>query len=213
MVAELVKPGPGQRLLDLCAAPGMKAGQLSQMLGVGTLVACDHSASRIRTMGELLPRWVPAGVQLLTVRVDAARQLPFGVKFDRILLDAPCSGTGTLARNPEIKWRLEVADITRLAELQAQMLRNALPVLAEGGQLVYATCSLEPEENQDVVEAVLRATPGFRMLTSQELAVRHPHLAPLFDSRGYLCTRPDRDAMDGFNAAGSSNSSRALPIE
>ncbi len=202
LVAELVKPGPGQRLLDLCAAPGMKAGQLAQMLGVGTLVACDHSATRLRTMSELLPRWVPAGVQLSMVRVDAARQLPFGVKFDRILLDAPCSGTGTLARNPEIKWRLDVADITRLAELQTRMLRNALPVLAEGGQLVYATCSLEPEENQAVVEAVLRATPGFRMLTSQELAVRHPHLAPLFDSRGYLCTRPDRDAMDGFNAAG-----------
>jgi len=200
LVAELVKPEAGQSVLDLCAAPGMKAGELAQMLGAGTLVACDHSALRLRTMADLLPRWVPAGVRLSMVRVDAASQLPFGVKFDRILLDAPCSGTGTLARNPEIKLRLDPADITRLSELQTRMLRSALPALADGGRLVYATCSLEPEENESVVESVLRAEPGFRLLTPQELAAQNPHFAPLFDSRGHLCTRPDRDAMDGFNA-------------
>ena len=127
LVAELVSPEPGQRVLDLCAAPGMKAGQLAQMLGAGTLVACDRSAARLRTLAKLLPQWVPAAVRLSMVRLDAARALPFGAKFERILLDAPCSGTGTLARNPEIKWRLRPEDITRLAELQAMMLRNALP--------------------------------------------------------------------------------------
>ena len=155
LVAELVSPEPGQRVLDLCAAPGMKAGQLAQMLGAGTLVACDRSAARLRTLAKLLPQWVPAAVRLSMVRLDAAHALPFGAKFDRILLDAPCSGTGTLARNPEIKWRLRPEDITRLAELQAMMLRNALPALANGGRLVYATCSLEPEENEGVVEKVL----------------------------------------------------------
>jgi 16S rRNA (cytosine967-C5)-methyltransferase len=131
--------------------------------------------------------------------MDAARALPFGTKFDRILLDAPCSGTGTLARNPEIKWRLRPEDITRLAELQTMMLRNALAALANGGRLVYATCSLEPEENEGVVEKVLSGRPEFRMLTAREL--EHPHLTPLFDSRGYFRTRPDRHLMDGFTAA------------
>jgi 16S rRNA (cytosine967-C5)-methyltransferase len=201
LVAELVAPEAGQRVLDLCAAPGMKAGQLAQMLGAGTLVACDHSGARLRTLARLLPPWVPPGIHWSMVRLDAAQTLPFTAKFDRILLDAPCSGTGTLARNPEIKWRLRPADITRLAKLQATMLRNALPALAEGGRLVYATCSLEPNENEGVVETVLRNEPGFRRLTSDELAPQHRRLAPLFDSRGYFSTRPDRDAMDGFNAA------------
>jgi 16S rRNA (cytosine967-C5)-methyltransferase len=201
LVAELVAPEPGQCVLDLCAAPGMKAGQLAQMLGAGTLVACDRSAPRLRTLGRLLPPWVPAAVRLSMVRLDAAHALPFGAKFDRILLDAPCSGTGTLGRNPEIKWRLRPDDITRLAELQATMLRNALPALANNGQLVYATCSLEPEENEGVVEKVLSEQPAFRLLGSHELAFKHPRLTPLFDSRGYFRTRPDQHPMDGFNAA------------
>jgi 16S rRNA (cytosine967-C5)-methyltransferase len=201
LVAELVSPAPGQRVLDLCAAPGMKAGQLGQMLGAGRLVACDRSAARLRTLAKLLPPWVPAAVRLSMVRLDAASEFPFRTKFDRILLDAPCSGTGTLARNPEIKWRLRPEDITRLAELQAKMLRNALPALASGGRLVYATCSLEPEENEGVVEKVLSEQPEFRALTARELALEHPHLIPLVDSRGYFRTCPDRYSMDGFTAA------------
>jgi 16S rRNA (cytosine967-C5)-methyltransferase len=201
LVAELVSPEPGQRVLDLCAAPGMKAGQLAQMLGAGTLVASDRSAARLRTLAKLLPKWVPPAVHLTMIRLDAARALPFGAKFERILLDAPCSGTGTLARNPEIKWRLRPEDITRLADLQAAMLRNALPALASGGRLIYATCSLEPEENEGVVEKVLSEQPAFRVLTSHELVPKHPHLAPFFDPRGYFRTRPDQHAMDGFNAA------------
>jgi 16S rRNA (cytosine967-C5)-methyltransferase len=201
LVAELVRPEPGQRVLDLCAAPGIKAGQIAQQLGTGTLVACDVSATRLRTTAKLLPQWVPAPVRLTMVRLDAARELPFATKFDRILLDAPCSGTGTLARNPEIKWRLRLEDITRLAELQTLMLRNALPALAKDGHLVYATCSLEPEENEQVVERVLHDRPGFRLLTSRELALKHRHLISLFDSRGYFRTRPDLHGMDGFSAA------------
>ena len=201
LVAGLMQPGRGQRVLDLCAAPGMKAGQLAQMLGAGTLVVCDRSAARLRTMAKLLPQWVPATVCVSTVRLDAAQELPFEAKFDRILLDAPCSGTGTMARNPEIKWRLLPEDITRLAQLQAMMLRKALPALADGGHLVYATCSLEPEENAGVVEKVLSEEPGFRLLTASELALQHPCLIPLFDSQGYFRTRPDQHPMDGFNAA------------
>jgi 16S rRNA (cytosine967-C5)-methyltransferase len=179
----------------------MKAGQIAQALGTGTLIACDRSSARLGTLAKLLPQGIPAGVRLSMVRLDAAHALPLGVKFDGILLDAPCSGTGTLARNPEIKWRLTPQDITRLSDLQAMMLRNALPALAPEGRLVYATCSLEPEENDLGIEKVLKEQPGFRALSSHELAQMHPRLIPLFDLRGYFRTRPDRHPMDGFNAA------------
>ncbi len=201
LVAELVSPERGQRVLDLCAAPGMKTGGIAQMLGAGTMVVCDRSAARLHTMGNLLPRMVPTSVRVEVVRLDAAKALPFERKFDRIMLDAPCSGTGTLARNPDIKWRLSFKDITRLADLQAAMLRNALPLLAEKGYLVYATCSLEPEENSDVVEKVLVEMPAYRSLTSQELATKFPAYASFINSHGYFGTRPDQHGMDGFNAA------------
>ncbi|HTS70219.1 MAG TPA: 16S rRNA (cytosine(967)-C(5))-methyltransferase RsmB [Terriglobia bacterium] len=201
LVAGLVAPEPGQRVLDLCAAPGMKAGQVAQMLVAGTLVACDRSAPRLHTLSRLLPRRVPAGVHTSLVRLDAAQELPFAIKFDRILLDAPCSGTGTLARNPEIKRRLRAEDIKRLADLQVRMLRNALPALAPGGQLVYATCSLEPEENERVVQKVLNDLPAFQMFSPRELALKYPTLISLFDSGGYFRTRPDQHRLDGFCAA------------
>jgi 16S rRNA (cytosine967-C5)-methyltransferase len=152
-------------------------------------------------MVRLLPKRVWPELQLFLIRLDAARELPFGCSFHRILLDVPCSGTGTLARNPEIKWRLQPKDLTRLAGIQERMLRNALEVLAPGGRLVFATCSLEPEENQQVVERVLQATDGFRLQTAAELSAEFPALAPLFDSRGYFRTRPDLHSMDGFFAA------------
>ena len=170
-------------------------------MGGGLLVAGDVSARRLRTMTRLLPAPLPGGLRLLVVRLDAARPLPLAVKFDRVLLDAPCSGTGTLGRNPEIKWRLEPSDLARLAAIQAEMLRNAIEVLAPGGRLVYATCSLEPEENEQVVEGVLAERQGLRLLSRDELTREFPHLSPLFDACGYFRTHPDLHSMDGFFAA------------
>jgi 16S rRNA (cytosine967-C5)-methyltransferase len=201
LIAELVGVRPGERVLDLCAAPGMKASLLADATGDGLLVACDASARRLRTMRRLLPRLTAGAARVRTARLDATRDLPFRRKFDRILVDAPCSGTGTLARNPEIKWRLEQEDMKRLPAIQSQILSNALSVLAPGGRLVYATCSLEQEENEEVVEGVLSAIPGFRLLSHAELVESLPRLVPLIDSRGYFHTRPDLDGMDGFFAA------------
>lgn len=201
LVGALVAPRAGQCVLDLCAAPGIKTGQLVAALDQGTLVACDLSARRLRTLRNLLPTRVPSGVRLHLVRLDATRKLPFGREFDRILLDAPCSGTGTLARNPEIKWRLQAQDIVRLAEVQRKMLRNALAVLAPGGRLVYATCSLESEENEQVVESILQESPQLQLLGWTELAAEFPAFSELFDRRGYFRTRPDVHSMDGFFAA------------
>ena len=201
LVASLVAPQAGQRILDLCAAPGIKAHQLAVALGEGTLVAGDLSARRLRTMKRLLSGRIPASIRLHRVRLDASRELPFAGCFDRILVDVPCSGTGTLARNPEIKWRLKPQDLARFSELQRRILQNALPLLAAGGRLVYSTCSLEPEENEQVVERVLREAEGCRPLSAAELSSEFPGLAALFDSRGYFRTRPDLHAMDGFFAA------------
>jgi 16S rRNA (cytosine967-C5)-methyltransferase len=139
----------GMSLLDLCAAPGNKT---AQALEVGArIVACDLHFHRLRQMRGFLQ--LTPGVSL--VAIDGTRDLPFRARFDRILVDAPCSGTGTLGRNPEIKWRLRRQDLRDLQCRQMALVAHALEVLAPGGRLVYATCSLEPEENEEVVAAIL----------------------------------------------------------
>jgi len=141
-VVPLLDLQPGHTFLDLCAAPGNKTAQaLETPLQA---IACDLHLSRART---LLPLGIPVAV------LDATAPLPLTKRFDRILVDAPCSGTGTLARNPEIKWRLQPADIRDLQRRQIAILGNALGQLASDGLLVYSTCSLEREENEDVIAA------------------------------------------------------------
>lgn len=129
--------------LDLCAAPGNKTMQALEA-EPRVAVACDVSERRLQT--------VPPG-RMARVVLDAAEALPFGVKFDRILIDAPCSGTGTLGRNPEIKWRLTEPDLARQRARQVAILKRGSEVLAADGRILYATCSLEREENEDVVAA------------------------------------------------------------
>jgi len=133
----------GQTFLDLCAAPGNKTAQALES-GVRA-VACDIHLSRLVNMRGL-------GADL--VALDGALPLPFRRRFERILVDAPCSGTGTLGRNPEIKWRLQPGDFAFLHCRQVALLTNALERMAPGGRLVYSTCSLEREENEDVIAAV-----------------------------------------------------------
>jgi 16S rRNA (cytosine967-C5)-methyltransferase len=142
-IVPLLDLAPGRSFLDLCAAPGNKTAQALES-GVRA-VACDFHAKRVDMLKRL-------GVDV--VHLDGTRPLPFGRRFERILLDAPCSGTGTLARNPEIKWRLLPSDVQELHGRQLVLLRNALQALAPGGVLVYSTCSLEREENEGVIEAL-----------------------------------------------------------
>ena len=137
-IVPLLAIEPGMTVLDLCAAPGNKT---AQALAAGSrVVACDRYLRRLLE--------VPA--EAARVVVDASEPLPFSAKFDRVLVDAPCSGTGTLARNPEIKWRLQPEDLGRFTALQRKILANARAALKPGGRLVYATCSLEREENEEV---------------------------------------------------------------
>lgn len=141
-VVPLLRLEAGQTFLDLCASPGNKTAQALET--PVRAVACDLHLSRARMLLEL---------RAPVVVLDARDPLPFSTQFDRILIDAPCSGTGTLARNPEIKWKLEPEDFADLQERQIAILRSALGQLAPGGLLVYSTCSLEREENEDVVAA------------------------------------------------------------
>jgi 16S rRNA (cytosine967-C5)-methyltransferase len=151
---------PGLRFLDLCAAPGNKTTQA--MEAGARIVACDRYLNRILPMKSL-------GVTLVVL--DGTRPLPFASKFDRILVDAPCSGTGTLARNPEIKWRLRPEDLAGFQQRQIELLARALEVLAPRGRLVYSTCSLETEENESVISSV---ASGLVKSTSQRLPGREP---------------------------------------
>jgi 16S rRNA (cytosine967-C5)-methyltransferase len=144
-IVPLLRLAPGYSFLDLCAAPGNKTAQAIEC-GVEA-VACDLHFHRIAPMKGLTPNLVV---------LDGTKPLPFRRGFDRILADVPCSGTGTLGRNPEIKWRLTPADLDDLPRRQSMLLANARAALAPGGLLVYATCSLEAEENDAVVASIPR---------------------------------------------------------
>jgi 16S rRNA (cytosine967-C5)-methyltransferase len=155
-VVRLLELRPGHSFLDLCAAPGGKTFQAIEARGSARgVVAADRHLHRLRTLREL------AAGPVDCVALDGRVGLPFRRSFDRILVDVPCSGTGTLARNPEIKWRLRPGDIAELAVKQQAILGSALDCLAPKGVLVYSTCSLEVEENQGVVEEVLKEKTSF----------------------------------------------------
>lgn len=177
-IVPLLELMPGQRFLDLCSAPGGKCFHAAEKVGSARgIVAADRQIERLRTMRALATP--PADRGLAMVALDAEQPLPFRARFDRILVDAPCTGTGTLARNPDIKWRMSPEDVTRLAARQQRILERALDILAPAGMLVYSTCSLEPEENELAVSAVLEKRTAFR-------------------AGAYLQRIPGREPGDGF---------------
>jgi 16S rRNA (cytosine967-C5)-methyltransferase len=167
--------------------------------GQGRILAVDNSATRLRALRRNLERMALMGVDLLLT--DAAASLPIrsDYRFDRILLDAPCSGLGVLRRHPELRWRRQPEDFTRFARLQQAILQKAAPYLAPGGMLLYVTCTTEAEENEQVVQAFLDQQPEFFL---QAAAAPLPFQAQQFvDSQGYFRTLPERDGLDGFFAA------------
>ncbi len=198
---------PGDSILDLCAAPGGKTPPLIRCAGRnGLVVAADRHSHRLRAMRKQFERLSLEGVQI--VELDAAHDLPFGRQFDRVLVDAPCSGTGTLARHPEIRWRLSPEQLSEFHRLQLRILVSAIKQLAPGGHLVYSTCSMEPEENEEVVSEALASAPSIKRVTQDEIAkLLAPHLIPgidpqnLIDADGQFRTSPAAHHTDGFFAA------------
>jgi 16S rRNA (cytosine967-C5)-methyltransferase len=202
MVARLLDVKPGMRVLDVCAAPGGKTLSLAETVGAsGSVVAADLHVSRLRAMRERVARYP----QVQMVALDAAAEWPLAGEFDAILVDVPCSGTGTLARHPEIRWRLRSEDLPELRARQTAILVNAAGRLRAGGRLVYSTCSLEPEENEQVVEAALAQRLALRRVSGAEALARHlresANAAELFDKGGCFRTWPQRHGTDGFFAA------------
>jgi len=221
---------PGDRVLDLCAAPGGKTFALARSTGPnGLVIAGELHQHRLRAMQEQLTRLrfatndcaenhlqqksANAAVtqkpisRVALVALDATRPLPFATAFDRILVDAPCSGTGTLARHPEIRWRLRQEPLAEFHALQTKLLHVALAHLAPGGRLVYSTCSIELEENESVIAAV-DSSGAYRIVPAAESArLLARHLSPnvdadaLVNACGYFHTSPAEQGTDGFFAA------------
>ena len=204
-VSHLLAVRRKDNVLDLCAAPGGKTLWLARAAGAGGHVtAADLHLHRLRAMQE---RFEHAGVgNIECVVLDGTQALPFERQFQRILVDAPCSGTGTLARHPEIRWRLRVEDLADLHARQVLLLRNALAQLAPAGRLVYSTCSLEAEENKLVVDEVLAGANGaFRIVNPrsalESILVEEVAVESVVDEDGFFNTFPPDRATDGFFAA------------
>ena len=184
VACELLAPQPGETVLDACAAPGGKSGLLAELMqNRGVLVASDRDASRVETLTQNLER---LGVTIARVLQHdwRAGTLVGGEEqtFDRILIDAPCTNTGVMRRRIDVRWRLQPADFARMQREQLAIIAAVLPLLRPGGTLVYSTCSIEPEENEQVVEQTIRDFP-FLQLSEQRAVL------------------PFRDGFDGAFAA------------
>jgi 16S rRNA (cytosine967-C5)-methyltransferase len=184
IIARMLAPAPGATVVDCSAAPGGKATHLAELIGArGRVIALDLNLAGLRSARAVAQRLGHRNI--FCARADVADAIPLRpASFDYVLLDAPCTGTGTLRQHPEIRWRLRPGDPSRLATLQLAMLRNAAALVRHGGAIVYSVCSLMPEEGKDVVANFLAEHPQYDI-----------------DADGTLLTRPDRSALDGFFAA------------
>ena len=179
----LLDPEPGERVLDACAAPGGKTAYLAELMkNQGSILACDRDPGRIRTLQDNLERLGAGLAQCAQHDWASESPPPDGEGFDRILIDAPCSNTGVMRRRVDVRWRLTAKDFLRMQNEQLRILRATIPLLKPGGVLVYSTCSIEPEENKEVVRLVIREFPFLKLVEQVSLL-------------------PFRDGVDGAFAA------------
>jgi len=203
LVVALLDPQPGERILDTCAAPGSKSAAIAERVGPrDRVLALDRHPKRLALVTRGARR-LDLG-NIVALARDATHDLSDlvaeqnGFRFDRILVDAPCSGLGSLRRNPDARWRIQAHDPAQLASLQGALLDRASEVLKPGGTLVYSTCTLLPEENEKVVEAFLDRHSHFEAVPRAELP---RELYPVLDETGTLRCWPHREKTDGFYAA------------
>lgn len=199
LIAPILEPRAGLRVLDACAAPGGKANHLAELMDDrGLVVALDHRRRGAKTIAANARRLGLRSVAALALDACAAGSALSGAGFDRVLVDAPCSGLGTLRAHPEIRWRREPRDIERLAARQRDILEAVTPLVKPGGAIVYATCTLSAEENEGVVRAWLGAHP--ELVREAVTPFLPPDARALVDDDGALVTLPHRDGLDGFYA-------------
>ena len=200
LVAPLLAPRPGETVLDACAAPGGKTTHLAALAsGKARIVAADLSAGRVRILKQTIARTGTPGIEIVTHDFSAGPLPDAGERFDKVLVDAPCTGMGVIRRNPDAKWRFRPEDPARMAALQGAILKNAWGALRRGGTLAYATCTPLREENEDVAARFVAESAG-------EAAVvpAPPDWPGPPDARspaGFIRLTPHRDDTDGFFAA------------
>lgn len=182
----LLDPKPGERVLDACAAPGGKTAYLAELMkNGGIIIACDRDQGRIRTLQDNLERLSVEMARCTQHDWTSNNPLPDSVAsspFDRILVDAPCSNTGVMRRRVDLRWRLAPKDFLRMQQEQLRILRGAIPLLKTDGFLVYSTCSIEPEENEEVVKLIGQEFSFLKLV-------------------GQVSLLPFRDGFDGAYAA------------
>lgn len=197
LIAHLVDPIQGENILDLCAGTGGKTMHLAALMdNCGSIMAVDISKKKLEALKKNARR---LGVTIMDTQVEDARQKSgeaFHETFDKVLVDAPCSGLGTLRRNPEIKWRSSPEDVTKCAVLQKVILDKAAPCVKKGGSLIYSTCTLIPEENEKVIEDFISFHRNF-------ICIRPPDTidSRVVDDRGHFRSYPHRHGTDGFFGA------------
>ena len=200
LVSLLLAPRPGETVLDACAGLGGKTTHLAQLMNdQGTIVAMDNVPAKLIRLENEARR---LGVSIIrTQSTDLDRPLPSEAlpRFDRILLDAPCSGLGVLRRNPDAKWSSQKADINRMAGQQARFLDHLAPLVKKNGVLVFAVCSMEPEENEGVIKTFLKNHANFAITRFQ--SIEEKTVLPFLGDDGFLRTAPHIHHMDGFFAA------------
>ena len=198
IVARMLGPVPGAIVVDCSAAPGGKATHLAELIGErGRVIALDLNFAGLRNTRGVAKRL--GHTNLLFARADVTKAFPLRpASFDYVLLDAPCTGTGTLRQHPEIRWRLKPGDPSRMEILQLAMLRNAAALLGPGGALIYSVCSLMPEEGHAVVAQFMEENPQYKLDTHP---AAHEQIGDFLREDGTLMTRPDRSGLDGFFAA------------
>jgi 16S rRNA (cytosine967-C5)-methyltransferase len=193
LVARLLAPEPGSTVADVCAAPGTKATHVAELMADrGRVLAFDREPARLARVAEAADR---LGLTIIDAREGPVETLAsgFAAACDGVLVDAPCSNLGVLRRNPEVKWRRQPADLSAASRRQSEILAAAATMVKPGGRLVYATCSLEPEENETVVHTFLKSRPDF--------ANDPPPAFPVpLDADGWLRCLPHRHGTDGFTA-------------
>jgi len=186
---QLLDARPGERIFDLCAAPGGKTTNLAEMMNnEGAIIALDKYEAKLSMIKGSAER-----LGLRIIQLQAADAMTFEDRpADRVLLDAPCSGLGTLSKKPDMKWKRDLSDITKLVQTQRALLENAARVLRPGGVLVYSTCTIEPEENENLINAFLADHPEFHL----EPAGQWIH-SDLVTPQGWVVTLPHKHGMDG----------------
>jgi 16S rRNA (cytosine967-C5)-methyltransferase len=201
LVSIVVGAQAGERVLDLCASPGGKTTAMAaDMNDTGLVVASDVRSRRLQLLRDTVESSGARHVHV--VHVPAAGPLPFRVPFDRVLVDAPCSGLGTVRRDPDIRWRRAESDLEPFARAQLTMIRNAASAVRAGGRLIYSTCSSEPEENERVVSSFLSDNSNFGLVDLRaDRPVYFDALEPVLDEDGVLRTSPHEHGLEAFYGA------------